>query len=211
MGPGGLTCLSDDGSAVISVSRFVANKAMSKERWLDARRSGVTATQVAKAASGPGGFEQAVADYREDWVEPDNPYMAFGRTWEGPLAMFLKERHEVMPNEWLIAHESRPAHLATPDGLSLDHTVISEIKTTGKDWNPSRIPVQYRRQVQWQLHVTGAARCVFAWMLREERDGLFVPAWWEPDVVWFERDEEMILELVKVADELMERTGHGSV
>jgi hypothetical protein len=62
----------------------VASKSVSADRWLSARREGVTATQVAKAAAGPGGFEQAVSDYNEDWVEQDNPFMAFGRAWEGP-------------------------------------------------------------------------------------------------------------------------------
>ena len=190
---------------MLTVDQFVASKSVNTGRWLLARREGVTATQVAKAASGPGGFEQAVRDYWEDWVEPDNPFMAFGRAWEGPLSMQLKQSRGVMPNDWLIRHANHPHHMATPDGLSLDHDTISEIKTTGKDWNPERIPVQYRRQVQWQLHVTGARQCVFAWMLREERDGAFLPAWFEPEVIVMERDEEMIASLVKVADDLWER------
>ena len=190
---------------MIEAQRFVASKSLSAERWLGARREGVTATQVARAASGPGGFEQAVEDYRADFVEQDNPFMAFGRTWEGPIAMHLKEQHNIMPNDWLIRNADHAHHLATPDGLSLSHDVISEIKTTGKDWNPERIPVQYRRQVQWQLHVTGAVACFFAWMLREERDGALLPAWFEPNVIVMERDEEMIGSLVKVADDLWER------
>jgi len=190
---------------MIHVSRFVASKSVSAERWLSARREGVTATQVAKAAAGPGGFEQAAQDYKADWVEQDNPYMAFGRVWEGPISMHLKDHYGVMPNDWLIASADSVHHLATPDGLALDHHAISEVKTTGKDWNPERIPVQYRRQVQWQLHVTGADLCYFAWMLREERDGAFLPGWFEPKVIVMERDEEMIGALVKVADDLWER------
>jgi hypothetical protein len=190
---------------VIDVSRFVASKSVNADRWLSARREGVTATQVAKAASGPGGFEQAVSDYFADWVEPDNPYMKFGRLWEGPISMHIKDFYEVMPNDWLIRHAYHRHHLATPDGISLDHKVISEIKTTGKDWNPERIPVQYRRQVQWQLHVTGAEFSYFAWLLREERDGAFMPAWFEPKVITVPRDDEMISELVTVADRLWER------
>jgi len=193
---------------MISPSRFIANKAISKERWLEARRDGVTATQVSRAASGPGGFQQAVEEYREDFQETDNPYMKFGRDWEGPISMFLKERFGVMPNEWLICAEDDPTHLATPDGLTLGHQQISEIKTTGKDWNPEKIPVQYRRQVQWQLYVTGAESCVFAWMLREERNGVFVPAWFEPEVTVIERDEAMIKTLVSCAQELWERVGN---
>jgi putative phage-type endonuclease len=196
---------------VITPDRFVASKAVSKERWLSARREGVTATQVAKAASGPGGFEQAVADYAEDFVEQDNPYMLFGRVWEGPISIYLKDNFGVMPNDWLIRHHENRHHLATPDGLTLGHNAISEIKTTGKDWNPERIPVQYRRQVQWQLHVTDAEFCVFAWMLREERDGAFLPGWFEPKVITFGRDDEMISELVTVADRLWERVNDGTV
>jgi hypothetical protein len=45
-------------------------------------------------------------------------------------------------------------------------------------------------------------------MLREERDGAFMPAWFEPRVVVMERDEEMIASLVKVADELWERVSN---
>jgi putative phage-type endonuclease len=190
---------------MLLLDQFVASKSVNAGRWLSARREGVTATQVAKAASGPGGFEQVARDYFEDWVEPDNPYMAFGRAWEGPLSMQLKTSYGVMPNDWLIRHPNHHHHMATPDGLSLDHVAIAEIKTTGKDWNPEKIPVQYRRQVQWQLHVTGARQCVFAWMLREERDGALMPAWFEPRVVVMERDEEMIASLVKVANELWER------
>jgi predicted phage-related endonuclease len=190
---------------MLSPDQFVASKSVNTERWLSARREGVTATQVAKAAAGPGGFEQAVEDYRADFVENDNPYMAFGRAWEGPISMFLKDNHGVMPNDWLISSELSDHYLCTPDGLTLDHDAISEVKTTGKDWNPVKIPLQYRRQVQWQLFVTGAEFCYFAWLLREERDGAFMPAWFDPKVIRIERDEEMIVSLVRVADDLWER------
>jgi hypothetical protein len=188
---------------MIQAERFIANKALSKDRWLEARRGGVTATQVAKAASGPGGFGQAVMEYREEFQETDNPYMKFGRDWEGPISMHLKDRFGIMPNEWLISSSVSDHYLATPDGLSLGHDQISEVKTTGKDW--ATIPVQYRRQVQWQLFVTGAGSCVFAWMLRESRNYVFLPAWFDPKVEIIERDEDMIASLVKVADELWER------
>jgi hypothetical protein len=171
----------------------------------------VTATQVAKAASGPGGFEQAVRDYREAFVEQDNPFMKFGRDWEGPIASQLKHDFAIMPNDWLIAAKDNPRHLATPDGLDLEHTTIAEIKTTGKDWDAEKIPVQYRRQVQWQLYVTGVEQCLFAWMLREERGGVFYPAWFTARTVMMDPDEEMIASLVKVADELWERVNDGTV
>jgi putative phage-type endonuclease len=209
VGAGDSVGYSDDGSVVITAGRFIASKGLSKSDWLAARRTGVTATQVAKAASGPGGFEQAVADYREDFVEQDNPYMKFGRDWEYPIARQLQRDHGILPNDWLIASEDNPRFLATPDGLSTRHDVIAEIKTTGKDWNPEKLPVQYRRQVQWQLFVTGAEMCMFAWMLREERGGVFMPAWFDAKTVIVDRDEEMIGDLIRVANQLLERLDGG--
>jgi len=95
----------------------------------------------------------------------------------------------------LIAGEY-PKHLATPDGLSSDHRVIAEVKTTGKDWGVvEKLPLKYARQVQWQLHVTGAEFAVVAWLLRVEEDGAFVPGWWKPKVGVMERDREMIANL----------------
>ena len=186
---------------MIPPERFIANKDISQPDWEHARRFGITATEVAKAAT-PAGFEQTVLRYSHPEPIEDNPYMKFGRDWEKPVAIILKEQFGVMPNDWLIAGED-PRDLATPDGLSLDHTQIAEIKTTGTDW--STIPIGYRRQVQWQLHVTGAESCVFAWLLRVEENGKgFVPGWFEPKTTIMERDEKMIDNLLDVASRLWE-------
>jgi predicted phage-related endonuclease len=89
--------------------------------------------------------------------------------------------------------------------LTPDHTLISEIKTTGQDWDEKSIPIAYRRQVQWQLYVTGAEKCLFAWMLRMDVGGTFAPAWFEPKTRWLERDEDMISVLVECAEKLWGR------
>lgn len=190
---------------MISADRFIIAKDIDQAWWLEARRMGVTATQVSRAASGDGGFEQAVADYREDWVEPDNPFMKFGRDMEPIIALQIKKSHGVMPNDWLISSAVSDHYLATPDGLSLDHRLISEIKTTGKDWGDGKIPIQYRRQVQWQLFVTGAEQCVFAWMQREGEPGSFAPAWFDAKVIMIDRDDDMIRKLMDTADRLWGR------
>ena len=193
---------------MISADRFVANKQYFHQGWLQARRGGVTATQVAKAAT-KAGFEQAVIDYIDDTQIPDNPYMAFGRDYEPVIARTVHTKFGILPNEWLISAEGASHHLATPDGLSPDHSMIAEIKTTGKDWADGVIPIQYRRQVQWQLYVTGAERCLFAWMKRIEVDGVFAPAWFEPESLWMERDEGMIEVLQATAEELWGKVNHG--
>jgi len=181
---------------MLSAEQFVASKALGESEWLAARRTGVTATQVAKGAT-PSGRREVVEQYFEDFSAFDNPAMKFGRDQEPALSMWVKEHHGgVMPNDWLIRHAEDGLALATPDGINLIHTVISEVKTTGKDWGTvEKIPIAYKRQVQWQLYVTGAERCVFAWMLRAEVDGRMVPGWFEPKSGTILRDEEMIADL----------------
>lgn len=186
---------------MIPSDRFIVRKDENFDGWLKARRDGVTATQVANAST-PAGFDKAAVDFLIEWSEPDNPYMKFGRDWEGYIADFVNELYNVEPNEWLIAGEN-PRHRCTPDGLSKSHDVIGEYKTTGKDWETvDRLPMRYKRQVQWQLHVTGATRCVVAWLVREEVDGEFVPTSFKPKMGIIERDDEMITDLIVTADRL---------
>ena len=182
-------------------SRMVAQA--QTEAWYKARQYGVSATTVAKAASGPAGYKAELESnlHPEDNVVEDNAYMRFGRDMEEWLVTSLPEEFGIRHNDWLICGEGDYRwHLATPDGLNSDWSVIAEVKTTGKDWDGTVIPIQYRRQVQWQLHVTGAKLCVFAWMLRTTSEfGDFTPAWMEPKRIIIERDENMIADLIDVA------------
>lgn len=187
---------------MISVDRFIAPSS-ARSSWMAARVGGVTATQVARAAT-PKGFEDELQGVLNPTEILDNPYMAFGRDNEQWIMLALKDEYGVLPNEWLVAHETERWQLATPDGLSLDHRMTAEVKTTGTDWGSwDKVPIHYRRQVQWQLHVTGAETSVFAWLLRKENKfGQFVPAWFEPKSVLVERDEKMIEQLREVATRL---------
>jgi hypothetical protein len=186
---------------MIPASRFIAT---SDDRpvWLAARTGAVTATEVARAAT-PAGFLLAAEERRNPQPVEDNAYMKFGRDNEQWLALDLKAKFGIMPNHWLIAAESNPMHMATPDGLSLDHTAIAEIKTGGKA-EYVKPPIQYRRQIQWQLWCTGAEWCAYAFMHRIEVGGVFVPAWLEPKTLRIERDDAMISQLVTVADRLLD-------
>ena len=186
---------------MISVDRFIA-RSSSREAWLEARTHGVTATAVAKAASGPAGFRDQIEARRNPVDVEVNAFMAWGTFMEPVIADWVKDRFGIMPNEWLIAHESNPRFLATPDGLSHYKPVIAEIKTMGKPLESP--PLDHVRQMQWQMFVTGAERCLYAWQLRVESGGVFVPGWLEPRTVWVERDEKMIAGLVMVAERLLE-------
>jgi putative phage-type endonuclease len=173
------------------------------DEWYKARQYGVSATTVAKAASGPAGYNAELnnALFPEDNEVVDNEYMRFGRDHEEWIVDNLPQEYGIKHNDWLIRGDGDYRwHLATPDGLNDDWTIIAEVKTTGKDWDGSTIPIQYRRQVQWQLHVTGAQRCVFAWLLRTTSEfGDLTAAWLEPKHIIMERDQTMIEELIEVA------------
>jgi hypothetical protein len=187
---------------MIPRDRFLASKAADEAAWLAARRTGVTATEVAMAAT-PAGFRDALEQRRNPQPVEVNGYMSFGLLWEDWIADKVARTYEIYPNDVLIAGEDR-RHLATPDGLGPQHRTIGEYKTTGKDWGTvDRLPIKYRRQVQWQLHVTGAESCVVAWLLRVEQDGQFVPGWFKPKYGIVFRDEDMIADLVEVAERLL--------
>lgn len=190
---------------MITPDRFLVDKGRHPQEWVDNHARSVSATTVAKAAT-PAGFRDVVASWGEP-VEP-NVFMEFGTRWEPFIADFVKDRFGVMPCDWTIRAEQNPLHVASPDGLSLDHTRLGEFKTTGKDWDVAGkgvkgIPIGYRRQVQWQLYVTGATECVFAWLLRDDSGESPQPAWWEPRTLIIGRDEEMITDLRAVADRLI--------
>lgn len=186
---------------MIESKRFVA-RSSSRDAWLDARKQGVTATAVAKAASGPAGFRDQL-EARLNPVDVEvNAFMAWGSLMEAPIADWVKSETGIMPNEWLIAHEFDARFLATPDGLSLNHGLIAEIKTMGKPLE--KPPLDHVRQMQWQMFVTGATRCFYAWQLRVDGANGFVPGWFEPRSLWVERDEKMIADLVTVAERLIE-------
>jgi putative phage-type endonuclease len=178
------------------------------DAWYDARRSGVSATAVARAAT-PAGFAAEVENMLNPVDIGDNEYMRFGRDWEQWIVENIPEHYGIKHNNWLIHADGHKWQLATPDGLNDDWSLIAEVKTTGKDWGLSAIPIQYRRQVQWQMYVTGAKACVFAWLLRIETADGFQPGWFEPKVITIKRDDNMIADLIGVAEKLqMEMVHH---
>jgi predicted phage-related endonuclease len=173
--------------------------------WHEARRRGVSATSVARAAASQLAFDTEVEQLAHPVEISDNEYMRFGRDWENWIIDNLPKEHNITHNDWLIAKDDKQNawQLATPDGNNPDWSAIAEVKTTGKDWDGKTIPIQYRRQVQWQLHVTGAEYCVFGWLLRvDTTDHGFQPGWYEPKHAIIGRDNEMISQLIDVAERL---------
>jgi len=188
---------------VIEADRFLA-RSSDREAWLWHREQGVTATMVAKAAT-PAGFAQVVAEMENpDDIEP-NAFMSWGNEREPFIAQVVLERFDIFPNDYLISKGGKLSpdrwQMATPDGLCWHdgHKTIGEYKTTGKPLD--KIPAHYMRQVQWQLYVTDAERCLFAYELRLDAPGGFAPGF-DVETQWVDRDEKKIKELVSVAEKL---------
>jgi hypothetical protein len=194
---------------VISIERFIVSS-QTKDLWLAARDRGVTATQVAKAST-PAGMKEVLAQIENPTPVEPNGFMDWGVEREAYISQVVKDRYGILSNDYLLCADGagNEWQMATPDGLSLDHKLIGEYKTSGKPLD--KVPANYMRQVQWQLYVTGAEKCLFAYELRLEGPEGFVPGF-DVECQWIERDEKMIADLIKVAEEVqmhavyMERT-----
>jgi hypothetical protein len=188
---------------MLNPNQFLASKNLDESWWQEIRSFGISATEISNART-PAGYKKVLENRTQPQNPiPDNAYMAFGREQELPIALHLKQDFGIMPNDWTICHQTYRHHKATPDGISLDHSLISEIKTTGKDFN-YQVPLGYMAQIQWQMWVTETERCVFAYMLREDSPNGFIPAWFEPKTMIVQRDDTAIAALIKIANKLWE-------
>ena len=195
---------------------FVELPYMGEEEWLRQRRSVVTATDVAKIKTGSDkAFASLWREKRTPSTFRGNRFTQHGKDREPVIAdMLTKDRPWLHPNKSLLVSEDDARFGATPDMLSDDGLVLGEIKTRKvsddkdewvswadvcADKNTGR---KYQAQVQWQLFVTGAERCVFAVEHWSDEDGW---ADLRPLRVFdVERDEALIAELRDVAERFLE-------
>lgn len=188
---------------MIDADRFLA-RSSDREAWLWHREQGVTATMVSKAAT-PAGFAEVVAEMENPREVTPNAFMDWGNEREPFIAQVVLERFDIFPNDYLISKGGKLSPdrwmMATPDGLCWHdgHKTIGEYKTSGKPLD--KIPAHYMRQIQWQMWVTDAERCLFAYELRLDAPGGFAPDF-DINTQWVDRDDKKIKELVAVAEKL---------
>ncbi len=190
---------------MIDASRFIVQSRY-RDYWLAARRNGITATAVAKAAT-PSGFRAEV----ESWTAAPfegNEFTDFGTESERHILEHAHREFGILPSDWLVAADDNPTYMGTPDGISLDHTLIAEAKTGGTV--PKSVSREHRDQCLWNLRVTGAERCLYLFQLRVRDGDGFRFGLWEPTVFWVPRDEARIRELELVAEQLLEAR-HGEL
>ena len=189
-------------------------KTESREQWLEARRRYVTATEVAQLVRRGQDYWDELREIKAgDRTAPDIsnlPAVRHGREREALIAPYVQSLEEGMvPNSDLYVRNERYA--ATPDLVG--DGIVGEIKTikdtrlaklqSAKGWPTG----QYYDQVQWQLFVTGAIACVFAWEPYEDWDGELVPREDMREHITIHRDEERIKALQEVADAFLDGRG----
>ena len=185
--------------------------------WLEWRKGGVTATEVANAATGAyGGMYEVVARKRDllPPVEQTNA-MERGQRWQETIAdaVHALTGLYVVGEETWCEHAAQPMHRATVDGFLApkpdctidDLTHILEIKTTGVG-----VRHNYTRteaQVQWQMYVTGIPHAVIAVATIDDADDTFVGM----RLHRIDADEFAQAELVAAADEIIRHIEAGTL
>ena len=189
-------------------------KTESREQWLEARRRYVTATEVAQLVRRGQDYWDELREIKAGQrTAPDIsglPAVRHGREREALIVPYVQSLEEGMvPNEDLYVRNDRYA--ATPDLIG--DGIVGEIKTI-KDTRLAKLQAakgwptgQYYDQVQWQLFVTGAIACIFAWEPVEMWEAEFVPREDLRDHITIHRDEERIKALQEVADAFLDGRG----
>lgn len=183
----------------------------SRGQWLEARKHYVTATEVAQLARRGEAYWRELREIKTGVREAKDlsyiPAIRHGREREPLIVPYVQSLEAGMEhNEDLVVRLGRYA--ATPDLIgdgivgeikTVKDTRLAKLKQSG-DWPTS----QYFDQVQWQLFVTGAIACVFAYEPYESWDGTLVPREDKRGNITIHRDEERIKRLRSVADRFLD-------
>jgi putative phage-type endonuclease len=163
----------------------------SEAEWLEARRGGITASEIA-VVMGLSPYESPFALYhRKLGILPppeDTDAMRIGRHLEYLVCEMFGERHpefvQLGDGRGLWRHPDRRWQMATPDRLLHEHhgeprgwsppIAVLEAKTAASydGWgngDSDEIPVHYRCQVLWQMDVMGTGTAFVACLFLHAR------------------------------------------
>lgn len=167
-----------------------------RERWLEQRRGGLTATEV-RDWHDPS-KRRKIIDEKVNAVGEDLshiPAVNHGNLREPIIADWVKGKFGIEPCDNVYSHGENPRHLASPDGITLDpfsgelvvgteEAVLCEIKTSKHDLTPGTLDAarylvevasgsafdraNYYTQMQWQMYVMNATRTLFVYEQRND-------------------------------------------
>lgn len=185
--------------------------------WLEWRRAGITATDVARAVSGYYGGAYAVVAEKLGLTPPTEVTyeMERGHRWQPIVAAatpYLTGLYVVGAETW-AEHADNSRDRATVDGFLApvpearlsDLVGVHECKSRGLNvkapWG------YYRAQVQWQLHVTGFAWGHLAEVVVDDTDDSFVSL----SITPIDADPYEQQSLLGVADQLAAHLAAGTL
>lgn len=198
-------------------ARAIVDKNFSEELWLEERRKGVTATEIAKLAKGQPAARRDVLAEKVSGERTffGNKYTDWGLERELELSSVLECDFGFEASDILFHAPANSRHLATPDAVLLvdEFTKIAEIKTSKNDLHPEGkffAKSTYMDQMQWQMYVAGPEcdECLFVWEQHddfwvEDEFGVLRPTPLESQNEWIPRDDARIAELIVLADEFL--------
>lgn len=164
-----------------------------KDKWLEARLSGVTASDAANLVDG-------VAIHSLVYKKLNNTFKGNKWTdWGLEREPFLMEWAGFEGNSTLFRSLEEPRFMATPDGIKIANGEVHlcQAKTTSKYWDA--IPDNYIRQCQWEMFVMGAQTNLLVWEQHQD----FIPVDLEPKKFLIERDDNQIAKMLELAQEFL--------
>jgi len=186
--------------------RAIADKNVDESAWLEARRTGVTATEVRDLAKGGTSVRDKLIESKRTGKRDffGNKYTEWGLEREPILVETMLKPEGFFGSDVLYHAQENKRHLATPDALYLSDGIVlvGEIKTGKGELAPGSagfIANGYYDQMQFQMYVVGddCMECLYVWEQHED----FVPKPAQKE--WIKRDQARINELVAIADEFL--------
>ena len=172
-----------------------------REEWLEARRRGVTATDVARLAHGGRSVWATVKSEKAGETHfTGNDFTAWGIEREPVIAKTICAEYPVKHNTDLLQSVEDERWLATPDLLDPNGSLVGDVKTAvwkGEPW--AEPPPNYYSQLQWQMFVTGIREAILCVEYHQD----FVPTSPFPHVLTVSYDPDHVEELVEVAESFL--------
>jgi putative phage-type endonuclease len=136
---------------------------LDRQAWLEARRDGVTASEIA-VILGLGKWNSQLSLFYDKLGALDegqgNWLMSLGIALEPYiLSLFTEITGIETTSAGLVRNRERPWQLATPDAVDGHIPVEAKTAQSLDDWGPSgsdRVPIAYRAQLTWQCDTLGA-------------------------------------------------------
>ena len=171
------------------------------EEWHRERSSSVTATDIARLASGgPAVWATIRAEKQGHRSFHGNTYTEWGKAREPVIAAWAEHELNMLHNTTFYVREGTKIG-ATPDLITRDDSLVGDIKTAklpdAGEWVTP--PQKYIDQCLIQMYVMGAEGAALVVEFHED----FRPVSFEPRVYWVDRNEDRLAYLLDLAEQFV--------